>query len=561
MSAYAQTFSPERLPPDRQDSRRWNVPGFAVPGEAARSDTRSVPREAARLDNRSATVARAVGRDHNVAPLEAEFLGHGRPKRVERSVRYAGERPSALSFIFQFRSIVFRFHGSVLPCILIEVCISVGLSFAALYYTPDETFTTGMHGVVGMLLAFLIGIRTQIAWGEYSAGAGHVGGIICAARGITAEALGALIVSRETRQAGSLPAEATELARLLKLYYYCCVEHLRSSDGHEAWEYSHRVAHSFASSAEVAFFDGEFGKPQPGIERRMVQPSTTTPVPLTWDAPGALKRWDSKWDLRDTLEGHAKQSITPAIVRLDNRWRHSEQFTRERSFTQGSERYCPHDPSRAKPLLVLVWVRELVGRISERCDEHGLDLNQMSNRVHDLSSHFSGVCKIDTTVLPLPYCQLLKLLLMGYVFSLPFVLAHDMGWMLPPGMALIAIGLFGLDQVGAELEAPFGVDTNDFPLMSMGIELADDLDIMCRGAEHSLRRAHAQTAPPHTSAYHHGSYTRSAPITARPTSSPPQHIASPPQRTSPPASRMPPTEQRHATELASVRMASPSYYM
>jgi len=207
MSAYAQTFSPERLPPDRQDSRRWNVPGFAVPGEAARSDTRSVPREAARLDNRSATVARAVGRDHNVAPLEAEFLGHGRPKRVERSVRYAGERPSALSFIFQFRPPVFRFHGSVLPCILIEVCISVGLSFAALYYTPDETFTTGMHGVVGMLLAFLIGIRTQIAWGEYSAGAGHVGGIICAARGITAEALGALIVSRETRQAGSLLSE------------------------------------------------------------------------------------------------------------------------------------------------------------------------------------------------------------------------------------------------------------------------------------------------------------------------------------------------------------------
>ena len=48
---------------------------------------------------------------------------------------------------------------------------------------------------------------------------------------------------------------------------------------------------------------------------------------------------------------------------------------------------------------MLVWVRELVGRISERCDEHGLDLNQMSNRVHDLSSHFSGVCKIDTTVL------------------------------------------------------------------------------------------------------------------------------------------------------------------
>ena len=28
----------------------------------------------------------------------------------------------------------------------------------------------------------------------------------------------------------------------------------------------------------------------------------------------------------------------------------------------------------------------------------------------------------------------------------------------------MAIGFFGLDQVGAELEGPFGTDDNDFPV-------------------------------------------------------------------------------------------------
>uniref|UniRef100_A0A7S4IGA4 Uncharacterized protein n=1 Tax=Prymnesium polylepis TaxID=72548 RepID=A0A7S4IGA4_9EUKA len=51
-------------------------------------------------------------------------------------------------------------------------------------------------------------------------------------------------------------------------------------------------------------------------------------------------------------------------------------------------------------------------------------------------------------------------------------------------MALIAIAFFGLDQVGAELENPFGTDANDFPLLHMGISLVDDLDSMMHSAQH-----------------------------------------------------------------------------
>ena len=46
--------------------------------------------------------------------------------------------------------------------------------------------------------------------------------------------------------------------------------------------------------------------------------------------------------------------------------------------------------------------------------------------------------------------------------------------------AFTAIGFFGLDQVGVEFEGPFGVDDNDFPLLTMGLAMCNDLDAMVR---------------------------------------------------------------------------------
>ena len=45
---------------------------------------------------------------------------------------------------------------------------------------------------------------------------------------------------------------------------------------------------------------------------------------------------------------------------------------------------------------------------------------------------------------------------------------------------LAAVGFFGLDQVGTELECPFGTDCNDFPILRMGRSLCDELDAIMR---------------------------------------------------------------------------------
>ena len=69
------------------------------------------------------------------------------------------------------------------------------------------------------------------------------------------------------------------------------------------------------------------------------------------------------------------------------------------------------------------------------------------------------------------------------MFSLPFVIVKECGILTPPIMALIAIAFFGLDQVGAELEGPFGTDDNDFPLLHMGLGLVDNMDSLVRVAK------------------------------------------------------------------------------
>ena len=50
-----------------------------------------------------------------------------------------------------------------------------------------------------------------------------------------------------------------------------------------------------------------------------------------------------------------------------------------------------------------------------------------------------------------------------YIFTLPFALQSTMGLMTPVACLWIAYALFGIDEIGVEIEDPFGEDENDLP--------------------------------------------------------------------------------------------------
>ena len=91
----------------------------------------------------------------------------------------------------------------------------------------------------------------------------------------------------------------------------------------------------------------------------------------------------------------------------------------------------------------------------------------MEQRLVELAGVQAAVERIHAT--PLPFAYTLLLHRTAYLFCglLPFGLAHPLGWATPLVAAIVGYTFFGLDQLGDELEEPFGRDSNDLPLDAM----------------------------------------------------------------------------------------------
>lgn len=89
---------------------------------------------------------------------------------------------------------------------------------------------------------------------------------------------------------------------------------------------------------------------------------------------------------------------------------------------------------------------------------------QLEERLHAMSSIQAGCERILTTPLPFAYTLLLHRCAWMFCVLLPFGLASSLGWATPVLSAVLAYAFFGLDQLGEEMEDPFGLEPNDLPL-------------------------------------------------------------------------------------------------
>lgn len=78
---------------------------------------------------------------------------------------------------------------------------------------------------------------------------------------------------------------------------------------------------------------------------------------------------------------------------------------------------------------------------------------------------YLGACeRIRATPLPFAYVVHLRRALLIFCFSLPFALVDSFAWTTPLVTFLIAFVFFGIEEIGVEIEDPFGRDDNDLPL-------------------------------------------------------------------------------------------------
>ena len=120
--------------------------------------------------------------------------------------------------------------------------------------------------------------------------------------------------------------------------------------------------------------------------------------------------------------------------------------------------------SRHVPLAVLCRITDLIRVARERglIDSH--QLQSMDQNVQALTGYCGACERIRSTPLPFAYAVHLRRALMVYCFTLPFALVHRFGLVTIPVTLVVAYILFGIEEIGVEIEDPFGEDTNDLPL-------------------------------------------------------------------------------------------------
>lgn len=88
----------------------------------------------------------------------------------------------------------------------------------------------------------------------------------------------------------------------------------------------------------------------------------------------------------------------------------------------------------------------------------------MERDVGDLMKAWMGMQKLATTPFPFPWIQTLITLMYLWMYTIPFPLVNQYGWVGPPVAGLLGVAIFGLWYIGCELEDPFGEETNDLDL-------------------------------------------------------------------------------------------------
>lgn len=88
----------------------------------------------------------------------------------------------------------------------------------------------------------------------------------------------------------------------------------------------------------------------------------------------------------------------------------------------------------------------------------------ITTKIDNLTDIIGGCQRIINTPIPLAYSIHIKQLILLYSFSLPFQFVGQTGWWTPALTLIICIALMGIEEIGLEIENPFGKDHNDLDL-------------------------------------------------------------------------------------------------
>ncbi len=160
--------------------------------------------------------------------------------------------------------------------------------------------------------------------------------------------------------------------------------------------------------------------------------------------------------------------------------RHERDLAPLAPYLADAERAALADVAR-RPYLALTWISR---RLSDLSKEGAVDPQRLMLCDQNLTALTDaiGACeRIRNTPVPIAYAHHIKVFVILFCASVPFAMVGEMRWYTPLAAMVLSFALFGIDEIGIEIEEPFGYDPNDLPLDALG----DGIDRSLRDILHS----------------------------------------------------------------------------
>lgn len=142
----------------------------------------------------------------------------------------------------------------------------------------------------------------------------------------------------------------------------------------------------------------------------------------------------------------------------------SEAVNSQLANLMSQEKYDKLQNMNHPPLEIAFWIADYLGKQHTAGKIDGPQLTGMFRLVDVMVDILGGCERILKTPIPLAYSIHLRQLLLLYCLALPFQIVDDSSWLTAPLVFLISFTVFGIEEIGVEIENPFGYDPNDLPL-------------------------------------------------------------------------------------------------
>ncbi|MBD1904575.1 hypothetical protein NDI37_23235 [Funiculus sociatus GB2-A5] len=142
----------------------------------------------------------------------------------------------------------------------------------------------------------------------------------------------------------------------------------------------------------------------------------------------------------------------------------SEPVNSELEPFMSQSRYFKLKTMNNPPLEVAFWIGDYLQEQYTHKHLNAHQLTALQSLINILVDNLGACERILRTPIPIAYAIHLKQLLLLYCLALPFQMVKDLTWWTGPIVALISFTLFGIEEIGIEIENPFGHDANDLPL-------------------------------------------------------------------------------------------------